>query len=311
MKMFKYKIILACLLTLSMSAVFISCDDKPDTVASGANIDQLISARPELSIFKAALERTRLNQFTQGGGPFTVFAPTNEAFIASGISTAADLALVDSNLLVQIMTYHIQAGARSFTEIPLGPNATMSTQGGFLQYAARYLTTGKAYINGAEITSTNAAGNGFLYTINRVLAPGFASAATTLAANPNYKLMLQAITKTAVVTTTNPLTIFAVPNNVMIAAGYDSTTIANLVAATAPYTTLRGIMQYHTVNQRIFTPNFKAGVLKTVQTTNVIIGLGATVTVKGTNNPTPFNIVVPDMLTSTGVIHGIDGLLKP
>lgn len=202
-------------------------------------------------------------------------------------------------------------GARTFTEIPLGPNASMATQSGFLQYAARYITTGKAYINGAEVTSNIPASNGILYTINRVLAPGFTTAAATLAANSNYKLMLQAIQKTAVITTTNPLTIFAVPNTAMVTAGYDSTTIANILSPSAAYNTLRGIMQYHTVNQRIFTPNFKAGNLRTVQTTNVAIGLGATVTVKGTNNPTPFNIVVPDVLTSTGVIHGIDGLLRP
>ncbi|ULT45692.1 hypothetical protein KRR40_22105 [Niabella defluvii] len=46
----------------------------------------------------------------------------------------------------------------------------------------------------------------------------------------NYSLMLQAITKTATTTsfTTTPSTVFAIPNSVMLANGYDSTTIANI-----------------------------------------------------------------------------------
>ncbi|MDB5202812.1 MAG: fasciclin protein [Ferruginibacter sp.] len=312
MKLMKYKFMLTCCLAICSVVMFTGCDDKADVAPVGDNIDKLISANTDLSIFQAALVKTRLDQFTKGGGPFTIFAPTNAAFNAIGINSATDLALLDSNALVQLITYHIQSVSRSFTEIPLGPNATMSTIGGGVQYGARY-TDGRAYINGARITNSGgtAASNGFLYIVDRVLVPGTLSASAALTASGNYKLMLQAMAKTAVSNTTNPLTIFAVPNSVMIAAGYDSTTIANIGTTGVPFTTLKAIMQYHTVAQRIFSPNFKAGALKTVQGTNVTITTGTTVMVKGTNNPAPFSIVVPDVITTTGVIHGINGLLKP
>ena len=309
MKIFNRKFLIIGCLIISMLATFSSCDKNDAAVVSGDNLDKLITDKPELSLLAAALIKTRLTTFTQGKGPYTIWAPTNAAFNAIGINTAADLNALDSNLLVQILTYHIQAANRSFTEIPLGPNATMTTQGGFTQYASRKIG-GSAYINGAEVTEPNIkASNGYLHVINRVLLPAYLSAAASLAANSNYKLMLQAITKTATTTTTNPLTIFAVSNNIMIAAGYDSTTIAN---ATGPaLVTLTAIMKYHTVNKRIFSPDFVAGNLKTVQGTNVIIGTTGAVTVKGTNNPAPFQLTSRDFLTTTGVIHEINGLLKP
>lgn len=308
MKIFNTKFLLISFLAISMLATLGSCD-KEDAVVAGDNLDKLITDKPELSLFAAALTKTRLTTFTQGVGPFTIWAPTNAAFNAIGINTATDLNSLDSNLLVQILTYHIQQANRSFTEIPLGPNATMPTQGGFIQYASRKVG-GSAYINGVEVTEPNIkASNGYLHVINRVLFPAYSTAAATLAAMPNYKLMLQAITRTATVTTTNPLTIFAVPNNVMVAAGYDSTAIAT--ASGTALTTLTAIVRYHLVNRRIFSPDFVAGNLKTVQGTNLVIGTTGGVTVKGTNNPTAFQVTSSDLLTTTGVIHGINGLLKP
>jgi uncharacterized surface protein with fasciclin (FAS1) repeats len=299
------------ILLISFVLLMTSCDDKPDVAPTGSSIDQLLAAKPEFSIFQAALKRTRLDQFKKGPGPFTVFAPTNTAFAAININSESDLALLDSNFLVQILTYHIQAGGRSYTEIPLGPNATMSTQGGFTQYGARYLDGRGAYINGAAISGTGtAASNGFLYEVNRVLIPAFYSTSATLALNPDYKLMLQAFTKAAVSTTTNPMTIMLVSNSVMVANGYDSTTIANLT--TTGIATLKSIMQYHQIAQRIFSPNFKSGTYKTVQGTNVTVAVnGTAITVKGTNNPSPFNVIPLDIPTTTGVLQGVSGLLKP
>jgi uncharacterized surface protein with fasciclin (FAS1) repeats len=309
MKLINYKFLKLCLVALFAVLVFTGCE-KDDAIAPGESLDTKIGANSNLSIFQAALKKTRLNTFTQGGGPFTIWAPTNTAFKGIGINAEADLNALDTNLLVQILTYHIQAGSRSFNEIPLGPNATMTTQGGLTQYASRKVG-GSAYINGVQVTEPNIqAANGYMHIINRVLIPAFTGTAASLALNPNYKLMLQAFVKTGTSTTTNPLTIFTVPNSVMIAAGYDSTAIAD--ASGPALTKLTAIMKYHVVNKRIFSPDFIPGVLKTVQGTNVVIATtGTGVTVKGTNNPTPFQLTTGDFLTTTGVLHSINGLLLP
>ncbi len=298
-----------CLAALCIISLLAACDKNDSPAPVGDNLDKLITAKSELSLFNAALTKTRLNTFTQGPGPYTIWAPTNAAFNAMGITNATDFNAIDSNLLVQLITYHIQATSRSYTEIPLGPNATMTTQGGFTQYASRYLG-GFAYINGAKVSEPNiAASNGFLHIIDRVLIPPYNTNATNLALSGNYKLFLQAIAKTVTPITANPYTIFAVPNSVMTAAGYDSTTIANTTGTAL--TTLTGIIRYHLIAQRIFTPDFKAGNLKTVQGTNLLINVTGGLTIKGTNNPAPFTITIPDVLSTNGVIHAINGLLKP
>jgi uncharacterized surface protein with fasciclin (FAS1) repeats len=309
MKILKRKFLTITSLVLSAILLFASCDKEDSPVVQTETLDAKIAANSDLSLFRAALEKTRLNVFTKGGGPFTVWAPNNAAFNAAGITTAADLNAIDSNTLVQILTYHIQVGARSFFEIPVGPNATMTTQGGQTQYASRK-PGGSAFINGAEVIQADiAASNGYMHIINRVLIPPFLTPAQALAAEPNYARFYQALLKTATSTTTNPLTFFVVSNTVMVAAGYDSTTIAN--ATGTALTTLTGIMKYHTVNKRIFASDFVAGPLKTVQGTNVTISTTGGLTVKGTNNPAAFTITPNNLLTTTAVIHTINGLLKP
>jgi uncharacterized surface protein with fasciclin (FAS1) repeats len=312
MKFKKHRIIKIALFFFAAAFVFSSCKkDDEATAVPTQTLDQLISANADLSVFNAALARTNLSIFTKGGGPFTIIAPTNAAFAAAGIANEAALASLDSNQLVQILTYHIQGGARSFTEFPLGPNATMTTQGGFTQYGSRFVG-GSIYINGGMVSGFGTAGsNGNLYVIDKLLIPPFLSITASLAANPNYSLMALAISKTAVTITGSPITVFAVPNSAMSAAGYDATTINNLVAASPAYLTLQSIMRYHIVTQRIFTPDFKTGSLKTAQGTNLTITAGNPVQVKGTNNPVPFQITGGDILTTNGVIQPINGLLKP
>jgi uncharacterized surface protein with fasciclin (FAS1) repeats len=291
-----------------LSACTKSTSDNPPA----ANLDELINGKTELSVFAAALKKTKLDIFTQGGGPFTVFAPTNSALAAIGINSVSDLNSIDSNLLVQLLTYHIQAGSRTYVEIPLGPNAPMSTQGGFTQYASR-VVGGSAYINGAQIISEDIkASNGTLYLINNVLIPAYNNALVTLSATSDNSLMYQAIIKTAISSTftASPVTVLAIPNSAMIAAGYDATTIAGLSGTSL--TTLSNILKYHVIPQRIFSPDFKAGNLKTSQGTNLAVAVnGAVVTVKGTNNTAATPLLPFNFNVTNGVIQGVTTVLKP
>lgn len=289
---------------------FTACDKEDSPEAATENLDAKITANPDLSLFQAALEKTRLTTFTEGGGPFTLWAPNNAAFNAIGVNTAADLNKLDSNLLVQTLTYHIQTGNRSFVEIPFGPNANMGTQGGLTQYASRK-QGGSAYINGAQVIEADIrATNGYMHIINAVLLPPLLTTPQVLAANPNYARFSQAIAKTAVTVTTNPMTVFAVPNAVMVAAGYDSTTIANVTGASL--TTLTNIVKYHVIPKRIFSPDFVAGTLATsLAGASVTISTTGGLTVKGKNNPAAFTITPNNIISTTGVVQSINGLLLP
>lgn len=295
--------------------ILISACKKDEAVVATENIDAKFAANPELSLFQYAIKKARLINFTQGAGPYTIFAPTNAAFNTFGIADEAAINSIDSNALVQLLTFHIQTGARTYVEIPFGPNAPMVTQGGLTQYATRY-SGGSAYINGAKIiTQDIIVSNGIVHIIDKVLQTPAFNALTVLASSPNYTRMAQAINKAGIASTftTSTCTFFAVPNSAMIAAGYDSTTIANLVTASAPLILLGNIMRYHVIPQRIFPQDFKSQNYKTstTQGANISITLtGSTINIKGIANPSPFQIISPSFTCSNGVLYGINGLLK-
>jgi uncharacterized surface protein with fasciclin (FAS1) repeats len=302
------KFIKRLLLIVFIAGTFTTCDKEEETVVVGDNLDTIINANADLSLFKAALVKTKLTTFTQGPGPFTIYAPSNVAFNAMGVNSEADLNLIDSSLLATILTNHLHAGLRTSYEIPVGPNGTISTLGGFTVYASK-TPANVAYINGGKLLQIDIkASNGTMHIIEKVLLPPLTTTLGNLALIPNAKLFLQAINKAGATSSfaTNPATVFAPTNAAMVAAGYDSTSIANASAATI--TLLGNIVKYHVINSRIFSNDFKDGNLKTAQGTNIVISAGGT-KIKGTSNPSAYNIIIKNVVSSTGVIHQIDGLL--
>ncbi|MGB8192586.1 MAG: fasciclin domain-containing protein [Chitinophagaceae bacterium] len=308
MKFFK-KIILLALPFLIGAVAITGCNDK-ENVTPADTVDTLLSTTGNLSIFKAALEKTGLNSFSKGGGPFTFFAPSDDAFKATGINTIADLNAIDNNLLAQVLSYHIMTGSRTLIEIPSGPNAPAASIGTLSFYASK--NANGAFINGSKIIQADIKGsNGIIHVIDKVLTPPFTNLLATLAANTNFKLLVQGINKAALGATfsgTTVYTVFAPTNAAFVAGGYDSTTIANLSGAAL--TTFTNTLRYHLVAGRMFSSEFKAGTVKTVQGSNVTISFSGGTKIKGVTNPTPASVTATDFLTSNGIIHTIDGVLK-
>lgn len=306
------------------SMLFVQCD-KADSVVATDSLDDMLTKSTDLSLFKAAVAKAKLETFTKGPGPFTIFAPTDAAFAAAGI-TSATIAAMDSITLTALVLNHFQTSglgvltARTSFEIPEGPNAPMTSTAGFSNYSYKDKAANKIFVSGALITERDIkTSNGIIHKIDKVLFPPVASVMTLLTANPNYSLMVQAIAKTAVTSTftASPITVFALSNAVMTANGYDAVTIAALVPATPAYIALSNILKYNVAASRNFSTDMKAGALRTAYVigastnTFVTVSLGAGVFVKGTSNPTPFQVTGLDIAATNGVIQGIAGMLKP
>jgi uncharacterized surface protein with fasciclin (FAS1) repeats len=294
---------------LSM-AVMVACSKKEEAPPADS-LDVTLGKNTDLTLLNAAIKRAELTSFTQGDGPYTLFAPNNAAFTAFGLPTEAAINAVDKNLLVTILTFHLQPVLRTFVEIPTGPNAPMSTQGGFTEYSSKNLTTGDVFINGARVVTKDIkVSNGIIHVISKVLTPPLTNITGYLGGNTNYKLFLQAITKTATSAsfTASPVTVFAPSNAAMVAAGYDSTKIANLTAG--EITTLTAILKYHIVGTRIFSSDLKDGFWKTVNGASLAISSGGT-KIAGISTPTPVAISFNDLAAFNGVLYGIEGLIKP
>lgn len=121
---------------------------------------------PDFEILVAALTEANLVATLQGDGPFTVFAPTDAAFEAIGISSAADLP--EGDALSQILLYHVISGAavqsgdlqeQAYTTVE-GSDVTVSLDGG-------------VFVNDSEVTIADlVAGNGVVHVVDAVLLPG-------------------------------------------------------------------------------------------------------------------------------------------
>ncbi|MEI7471111.1 MAG: fasciclin domain-containing protein [Chitinophagaceae bacterium] len=297
-----------------LGLVFVQCN-KSDTVVVADNLDVTLNASPDLTIFQAAIKQAKLETFTKGPGPFTLFAPTDAAFTAAGI-TLASLPSIDSLTLTALVLNHFQNIKRTSYEIPEGPNAPMTSIANFNNFGYKDKLANKIYVNGATITTKDVTcRNGIIHKIDKLLTIPNTTTLALLTANSNYSLMVQAITKASLTATFSPsasapATIFALDNATMTAAGYDAVTIAALTGV--GLTTLTNLLKYHVVASRNFSVAFKAGNLKTVQGTNVTIGLsGAGVSVKGTNNASAFLLSNTDVFASNGVIHKVAGVLLP
>jgi uncharacterized surface protein with fasciclin (FAS1) repeats len=307
------KIFRAILILFASTFILVQCTKK-DSPAVQEFMDAKLAADPEFSLLNAAIKQARLETFTKGPGPFTLLAPTDAALNAAGITTAT-LPGIDSITLTAFLLNHFQNLKRTSYEFPDGPNAPMASMAGFNNFASKNKTINKTYVNGATVTLADIpCGNGLIHKIDKALIQPVNSIRTMLKLNPNYSLMDSAITKAGLNTifapaATAPSTIFAIDNATMTANGYNLTSIT---ALTAPQiVTLSSILRYHIVSSRNFTNAIKAGNLKTVQGTNVIVTLGAIVSIKGTSNASPFNLAGVDNLGSNGVIHEITGMLKP
>ncbi|WP_103335331.1 fasciclin domain-containing protein [Pseudotabrizicola formosa] len=116
----------------------------------------------------AALTAAGLVETLKGEGPFTVFAPTDEAFAALPAGTVDTLLLPENkDQLTAILTYHVVPGAVMSTDLTEG--MTAATVNGA---DVTITLDGGAKVNGANITTADiAASNGVIHVIDTVIMP--------------------------------------------------------------------------------------------------------------------------------------------
>lgn len=125
-----------------------------------------IAADPSLSTFHGLAVKSGLNGTLKGPGPFTVFAPTNEAFKAVPAKTMDELAK-DPARLQSLLAYHVVAGKLAAAQVRNGKVKATSGADLALARAGDFVTVEEAMVQTADIS----AANGVLHTLDRVLTP--------------------------------------------------------------------------------------------------------------------------------------------
>jgi uncharacterized surface protein with fasciclin (FAS1) repeats len=131
-----------------------------------ASIVDTAARTPQLSTLNRLINQAGLADTLRGAGPFTVFAPSDEAFNAVPAKTLAELG-ADKALLQAVLTYHVLPGKVSAAEVKNGNAKTVNGANLALGKAGDVVTVEDAVVTQADV----AASNGVVHVIDRVLIP--------------------------------------------------------------------------------------------------------------------------------------------
>lgn len=133
------------------------------------NIVETAVANGSFKTLVAAVTAAELVETLSGAGPFTVFAPVDDAFAALPAGTVESLILPENKAqLAGILTYHVVAGKVLSTDLSDGMEAT-TVNGGKITI---HIQDGKVLINDAEVVLADVAtDNGVIHVINKVILP--------------------------------------------------------------------------------------------------------------------------------------------
>ncbi|WP_062053275.1 fasciclin domain-containing protein [Sediminicola sp. YIK13] len=327
------------------SLFLLSCNDDDDNVmeeemSNDLNIVGTAQATADLSLLVDALIQADADLVAtlSSDGPFTVFAPTNDAFAAllndlgDDYNSLADFDTAEEKeLLAKVLTYHVVAGTAAFSgdlsdgmmiTTVQGEDVTVNLNGGVF--------IGDATETDAQVVTADVAtSNGVVHVIDKVLLPqevlDALNAPTqniveTAQATAALSLLVDALIQAdadlvATLSGDGPFTVFAPTNDafaaLLEALGNDYNSLEDFDTADEK-ALLAKVLTYHVVagTAALSTDLTQDMRIETFQGENVSVDLNGGVFI-GDATDTAAEVVIPDVVTTNGVVHVIDKVLLP
>jgi uncharacterized surface protein with fasciclin (FAS1) repeats len=282
-------LLLTSLLPVNVSAD--STQDIPTNAAATGIHDSLV----------AALSHVDLVTTLEGTGPFTVFAPTDQAFTDAGIDLDDFTTAEEKAVLSDILLHHVYAGEVPASAVTDGMLAEM-VNGDQVKFS---VSGGTVSIGSATVTSADVqASNGIIHVIDTVLTPP-SDIPTTATSTGIHDSLVAAVIQADLLTTlqgNGPFTLFAPTDQAFTDAGID------LAALDTPEgkETLADILLYHVVSSQV-----PASAVTECLSADAANGQPLSFTVGSSVMVNDANITMTDVVTSNGLIHVIDKVLDP
>ncbi len=247
----------------------------------------------------AAIDAAGLIETLQGEGPFTVFAPTDEAFDALPDGTL-DALLADIPALTAILTYHVVGGNVMSTDLEGGFVATLNGSDILVS-----ITDDGIFINGAQVILADIeADNGVVHVIDAVLLPPPATVVDIILESDVHTTLADAVVEADLVETLQgegPFTVFA-PTD----AAFDALPDGALDALLADVDALTAVLTYHVVGGSVLSTDLEEGFVMTVNGSDILVTI---------NDEGVFinsaQVIIADIFADNGVVHVIDAVLLP
>lgn len=309
---------------LALSIIFTSCsdddDNQPTPVETNTIVD-IVAGNPDFSSLGSALAITNLTSVLASDGPFTVFAPTNDAFedflTANGFATLED---VPVDALASTLLNHVIGGVYNAADLETGYINTSAVFNGEADAPlSMYVnTTEGVTLNGISSVTTAdvAADNGVIHIVDAVITlPSVVTFAAADAATfselvgalvrvdqPDYVSILSTANGTAPA----PFTVFA-PTNQAFTNLYAELNVSGIED-------VDGAILTATLNTHVVAgANVRAEdlVSGTVATLGDDLEIDATTAIITDPNGRTSQVIVTNVQAANGVIHAIDTVLLP
>ena len=258
----------------------------------------------------AALSQAGLVEALQADGPFTVFAPTDQAFTDAGIDLASFNDDESNATLADILTYHVYSGAVQSSAVTDGLTVEM-LNGDNASFA---VVDGIVSIEGATVTTADViASNGVIHIIDKVLMPPAdtpdepANDIPAVASGTGvHTVLVDAIVQAGLLQTLQadgPYTIFAPTDQAFVDAGISLSDFDGEEGAAA----LANVLAYHVTMGAVTSDALSDGMFVTMlNQEQVRIGVNP-----GGVIVNDASVTTADVMASNGVIHVIDKVLMP
>ena len=253
----------------------------------------------------AALGAAGLVDAVKGPGPFTVFAPSDEAFAKLPKGTVETLLKPENkDKLKAILTYHVVPGKVMAKDV-LGVKGAKSLNG---QRIDVKVDGGKVMVDGAQVVATDiACTNGVIHVIDSVILPSEDNIPTVATKAGKFNTLLAAAKAAGLVEALSgdkPLTVFAPTDDAFAKLPKD--TVASMLKPENK-DKLKAILLFHVVEGRVYSEDALAA-----KTAATLQGSKVEITVKdGAAYVNGAKILATDVDASNGVIHIIDSVILP
>jgi uncharacterized surface protein with fasciclin (FAS1) repeats len=284
------------------------------------DIVRLAKSNANLSVLAEAIDAAGLATTLSAAGPYTVFAPTNQAFLdlLAELKVSKAELLANKELLTSVLTYHVLGSKVVSSAVPLGQPITTVQKGFFKAEASGSslkITDGRNRVSNV-VTANVAAQNGVVHIIDKVLLPADKNVVQTAialskAAQPEFSILVEAVVAAGLADTLSgngPFTVFA-PTDAAFAAlltELGGISKADLLANKA---LLTQVLTYHVVPGLVLKAQVPVGsAITTVQKETFTVNAALAITDQRSRSA---KIIATDVLASNGVIHVIDKVILP
>ena len=288
---------LVALLMISVMPLSVAAEETDDipTIATNTGVHNSLVA---------ALAHADLVTALSGSGPFTVFAPTDQAFADAGINLTDFDTQEENDTLYDILTYHVLSGSVESSALSDGMTAEMLNGDN-----VTFTVSDTVMVNDANVTTPDVqASNGIIHVIDKVLIPPqeLQNITTIASESEVHTTLVAALVKAdliGILQGEGPFTVFAPTDDAFAEAGID----LDDFTSTDDIDFLAEVLTHHVISGAVMSTDITDG-MEATSVAGYTLTFGVSMWGVAVDDA---YVTTPNVMASNGVIHIIDSVLMP